>query len=287
MSRSVRVRAAQSVVETSVMGLTGPQGVLPMHYTATLIEQVQGERGERYSPLRDFLDIFQHRALSFFYRAWQKYRLPGLREDMQARDPTQVDLITLALQALGGFAARGGHRSSVDLETLVYYVGHFAHFPRSASALESLLGDYFEFPVTVISFVGQWLRLAQKDRSRLTLEDQRAEANCRLGSTLVVGMRMWSRETKFRIRMGPLNHDQFCQFLPGGLGLRRVRELVRLFVGQQFDFDIQLVLLRQEVPAARVRFDTQCRLGWNSWLLATPPAANADDAIFELAEDFA
>ncbi len=47
-------------------------GVLPHHYTELVIRRLQ----LRDTSLRDFLDVFHHRALSFFYRAWKKYRPP-------------------------------------------------------------------------------------------------------------------------------------------------------------------------------------------------------------------
>jgi type VI secretion system protein ImpH len=53
-------------------GLTGPKGVLPPYYHRLLRRRLRA----RDPVLRDFLDIFNHRALSLFYRAWLKYRFP-------------------------------------------------------------------------------------------------------------------------------------------------------------------------------------------------------------------
>ncbi len=54
------------------MGLTGPQGVLPSQYTELLMDRVR----YKDTALWSFLDIFTHRMVSFFYRAWEKYRFP-------------------------------------------------------------------------------------------------------------------------------------------------------------------------------------------------------------------
>src|SRR5262245_18194950 len=54
------------------MGLTGLLGVLPRHYTELLLERVR----HKDQTLRDFLDFLNHRLISLFYRAWEKYRFP-------------------------------------------------------------------------------------------------------------------------------------------------------------------------------------------------------------------
>ena len=203
------------------MGLVGPQGVLPMHYSATLIELCQTERDGQICPLRDFLDLLQHRALSFFYRAWQKQRLPVAFEQGAVAPPPESagDSVTPALEGLGGFglpALQG--RIAVDRAALVYYVGHFAHFPRSAIALESMLTDYFELPVQVVAFVGQWLQLPRRDQTRLSAVRSSSDANCELGHTAVVGTRMWSRQTKFRRARRAARLVRFQEFCRVGRG---------------------------------------------------------------------
>ena len=51
-------------------GLNGPLGALPQHYTEIAIERLARKDGA----LLDFLDLFNHRLLSLFYRAWEKYQ---------------------------------------------------------------------------------------------------------------------------------------------------------------------------------------------------------------------
>lgn len=57
-------------MKVNFMGLTGPEGVLPLYYTALLAERAR--LGD--SSPADFFDIFNHRIISLFFLAWEKYR---------------------------------------------------------------------------------------------------------------------------------------------------------------------------------------------------------------------
>ena len=256
------------------MGLTGLLGVLPRHYTELLLE-----RGRRKDwTLRDFLDIFNHRLISLFYRAWEKYRLPLVYEAAAWRHQENdrcsqylFDLIGLGTKGLRG-------RMGVADKGLLFYTGLLAQHPHSASALMGFLQDYFGVPVDVVQFIGQWLALAPESRSRLGP----GEAHNILGVSAVAGARVWDQQAKFRLRLGPLTFAQFCQFLPAGSAFRQLVQLSRFFAGQEQDFEVQLVLQASEVPCCRLglRGEGAPRLGWSAWLKTREFTHDATDAIF-------
>src|SRR5262249_26047705 len=133
------------------MGLTGPMGTLPRVYTALVLERLR----QRDRTLADFLDLFNHRLVSLFYRAWAKYR-PHLRVTEDRRDTLSTYLFSFF--GLGTHGLR--RRIAVDDRALLFYTGLLAQRPRSAVGLCALLGDYFgDVPVRVDQFVGQWLHL--------------------------------------------------------------------------------------------------------------------------------
>jgi type VI secretion system protein ImpH len=263
------------------LGLTGPAGVLPAHYTRLLLERV---RKFRDHALRDFLDLFHHRLIALFYRAWAKYRLPIAyeRAHLDSGGPG-MDPCTRVLYSLIGFGT-GRLRGCLEVpdEALLYYAGHFAHFPRSAVALEALLRDYFGLPIRVAQFQGQWLYLSPEDRSLLPSAARPLGQNGQLGVSCVAGGRVWDVQGKFRLRVGPLTYEQFRHLLPNTLGLRSLGQLTRAYVGAELDFDVQLVLLASEVPWCRLapRGADHPRLGWNTWVRSRPFERDVEDAVF-------
>lgn len=285
------------------LGLTGPTGVLPRHYTELLMRLDRERRDpERYA-LRDWFDLFNHRLASLFHRAWEKYRA-YLGYERSGGDPSARDPFTFALLCLVGLgqpalngrlrvrSVRPGTESRrpetlarVDDLALVYYGGLLAHRPRSAVALEALLRDYFGLPVEVRQFQGQWLQLDPVNQTRLGDGD----GNNRLGYNALAGERVWDVQSKFRIRLGPLGYRQFRSFLPdhGPNPDRKaffvLGHLVRYFVGPELDFDVQLLLRAGDVPDSPLpgQGEDGPALGWNVWLHSQPLTADADDAVFE------
>src|SRR5262245_2705359 len=155
------------------MGLTGPMGVLPHHYTELLMERAR----YKDTALWDFLDLFNHRMISLFYRAWEKYRFPIAYERGQ-------DRFTEFLYNFIGLGTGGLRRNRLNMpdEGLLFYSGLIAQRPHSAGAAEAILGDYFGVDASVTQFKGQWLKLEAEDLSRL------GSANCELGINTVAGV---------------------------------------------------------------------------------------------------
>jgi type VI secretion system protein ImpH len=294
-----------SVMVQAFLGLTGPNGVLPRHYTELLVRLDRERRGPDADPLRDWLDLFNHRLTSLFYRAWEKYRTFLGRERAGAdhpgldQDPFTFGLLSFVglgtpslrnrLVVGGGVEGRGPSPPAtsgarVDDFSLVHYSGLLSNRPRSAIGLEAILHDYFGLGVEILQFRGRWLALEPASQSRLAS----GKAGNRLGVDAVIGERAWDIQGLFRVRLGPLTYGQFLEYLPDrsrGRGSEApflLAHLVRLYAGPEFDFDLQLVLKVGEVPQCRlpVGGSVGAILGWNSWLASEPLAADADDAVF-------
>lgn len=244
----------------TLFGLYGAQGVLPRHYTTLLLEhERRRDRG-----LRRFFDLFNHRLISFLFRVNEKHRYVSVRR-RDGQDP-----ITGCLSALlgrePGAAARGTGRA-VPGQELLRYVGLFTQRPRSVQGLVALLRDYFDgIPLGVAQFIGRWVALPVQDQGRL---DAGAGTN-QLSRTLVIGERIWDRQGKFRVLVGPLGYDEFVAFQPGGLHFAPLCELVREYIGHHLHFDVLPLLRAEDVPPLTLDATSERapRLGRNTWFPA-------------------
>lgn len=246
------------------MGMIGAVGVLPSHYTELVVERVR----YRDKTLWEFLDIFTHRSVSLFFRAWEKYRFPIGYERVgttgnQRGAESQSDDFTDFLFDFIGLGTRG-LRGKMNLpdESLLPYAGLISNKPVSVIALEQTLHDYFAVPVKVEQFFGQWLNLDEESITRL------GRINSRLGTSAVVGTRIFDVQSKFRVRIGAVGLEKFKAFLPDGAAHQAVCSVVRFLAGQEFDFDLQLVLIAKEVPSCilTTRAKRRPQLGWSSYL---------------------
>ncbi len=249
------------------MGLVGVSGVLPTHYTELVLDRIR----HRDTAMWSFLDIFTHRAVSLFYRAWAKYRFPVAYE--RGDDGFTSYLFDFA--GLGTKGLRG--RLDLEDESLLPYSGLIAQKPHTANALENILSDHFQTRAKVEQFFGQWLRLGSEDISKLGSE------NSHLGRNAIIGTRVWDQQSKMRIRLGPLDFKRFQAFLPNGSANASLQSIVKFFIGLEFDFDLQLILTAKAVPATilTTRAVRKPTLGWTTYLKTTPFSADDGQVILQ------
>ena len=264
-------------VKVAFYGMFGPSGVLPQHYTQMLADRAR----IRDFALRDFLDMFNHRLLSFFYRCWEKHQFPISYET--SRTAGLEDNVTGALRGLIGLRTEGlWNRQSVPSSDFLYFSGHFANRRPTANAIRSMIQSAFNVPVQVEQFVGQWMLIPEAEQSRIGMQPLGFSIGNRLGFEVVAGQRVRDYQNKFRVRIGPLSFSRFQELNPDSPKLRQVFDHIRLYVGPQFDFDLQVVLKRDEVATAQLGNPKSASLGWNTWLGDWKKPHDADDAVFQL-----
>jgi type VI secretion system protein ImpH len=227
--------------------------------------------------LAAFLDLFNHRLVSFFYRAWEKHRPPVLYELGAARGRTP-DPFTHALFDLVGMGTDGLRgRMRVHDESLVLYAGLIAQTPHSASALRAILRDYFGVSIEIDQCVGDWYVLEEADRCYLEPEMERNQ----LGESAFLGDQVWNQQGRFRIRVGPVGLGRFLDFLPDGRAMAKLVQFTRYLAGQALAFEVQVFLRAEDVPYCRLDDEGHDapRLGEMAWLKTGEFVTAAGDAV--------
>lgn len=254
-------------VLVAFFGLFGPHGPLPLHLTEYARDRLRHFKDATFAR---FADIFHHRLLCLFYRAWADAE-PVVHHDRPRDDRFQRYIGSTFGLATGGLR----DRDAMPDYTKLYYAGHLGCQTRHPHGLEAMLGEFFDMPVRIEEFIGEWLEIPDDQRWLLGVTERGGQ----LGGTVTVGARVWSCQHKFRIVIGPIGLDDYRSLLPGEHRLERLVAIVRNYVGYELAFDVQLVLKNVEVPPLRLARDGQ--LGWTSWLGPHRLGLDADEVVIE------
>ena len=262
-------------ITPNIMGLLGSTGVLPSHYTERIAAHQMYQKDD--GP-RAFLDTYSNRSLALFYDAWRKYRL----ELKYQRDGTDTFLpLLLSLAGLGSGTLR--QRLADDMggavldESIGYFAAAIRHRPASAIQIARVLAEYFGQPVKAEQFIGCWYDVPSGQQTML------AGANARLGAGAMVGERVWQRDLRLRLVVGPLDGAGYRAFLPGGLAARALTSIVAMFTGVTLEYEVELVILAAHVRGVALTDQPAgCRLGWDTYLVAGPQTNNRRDVRYEI-----
>lgn len=258
----------------SFMGFTGPNGTLPLHYCERLIAHQLHKRD--HAPAA-FLDTYSNRAVALFYSAWKKYRLELVHE---SKGKNGFLPLLMALGGLGSASLRdrlSQKNTAIADESLAFYAGALQHRPMSAVYLQSLLSDYFQVDVQVKQFVGRWYALPKEHSSCLGL------ANAQLGVSALAGQRVWQRDLRIGLKIGPLNKKDFARFLPREVAARALEQMLKMLVGLTLEFEVQLILRADDVGSCDLSdHRSSGRLGWDTFLTTAKQTRNRSDARYTL-----
>ena len=239
-------------------GLFGPMGPLPLHLTEAVRERLHA----RDATAARFADLFHHRALLLFYRAWAEAQ-PATHLDRPGDDA--FSRWVGSLFGAGGAVFAG--RDEVPDTDKRFFAAALARGPRSAEGLVQILAGTLGVSVRLEPFVGHWLSLPVQDRARLPGGRPPASAPA-LGRNAIAGHRVFDRQYRFRLHLGPMSYAQYERFLPGEPALRALRDWLRMAAGLAWSVDVVPWLEGAEVPAVAlgVKASQRGRLGRTAWL---------------------
>jgi type VI secretion system protein ImpH len=244
-------------LEVRFFGLFGPNGPLPYHLTEYARARSLHQGDDSFAR---FADLFHHRLLLLFYRAWAQAQ-PAVGLDRPGDDHFSTYVGSL----IGMGTASQQQRSAVHDHAKLHFAGLFSRQVRNAAGLEAMLSAYLRRTVRVEQFVGRWLGLEAAEQSRIGRTGlRRKNPSSMLGAGAVLGRTVWDRQHNFRIHIEALDAAAFESLLPGGKSLAALAALVEHYLGLEFGWDLQLWLQPEQVKPCRLgRFG---QLGWTSWL---------------------
>jgi type VI secretion system protein ImpH len=252
-------------------GLLGPNGPLPLHLTEYVRQR---QKHHKDLGLARFLDLFHHRMLSFLYRAWADAQ-PAVQLDRPDTDRFATYLG--ALSGIGMPSLRG--RDALPDSAKLYYTGRLGPQVRNAEGLRDLLADYFGVEVSIEEFVGEWTEIPERYRWSLGSGARGPDLPLlgRLGESTHIGSRVWLRQGRFRVELGPLSRAEFNRLAPRGSAVPALTALVRGYAGDALCWDLRLKLKSEAVPDFELGVST---LGQTSWLGGNSHAPS-DDLLFD------
>ena len=251
---------AKARLAVNFVGMFGANGPLPLHLTEYARDRA---RNHGDHTLVAFLDVFHHRMVSLFYRA------RAAADPAVSLDRPDSDRFADYVGSLFGIGAPAMHgRDEIGDFAKLHFAGLMANQRRPAAGLVTILRAYFKLPVELEQFVGHWMRIPLDGQTRIGMEDR----GNRLGTSAVLGKKVWDCQHKFRLVIGPLDYDDYERMLPGGASMTRLVDWVKNYAGTVLDWDVRLVLKRPEVPPLKLGSQ---KLGWTTYLASGPAARDA------------
>ncbi|KPF68815.1 hypothetical protein IP88_11665 [alpha proteobacterium AAP81b] len=272
-------------ITANVLGLLGATPALPPFYSEIQLQR----RRLRDRAMAAFVNIFDHRALSFFWRAVAKYNwtVNAERADGRAAGPVVPDPISGALLAFGGFATPAMRdRLAIDDAALVRLAHHFADTRRSAAGLELVLRRLTGLDVRVIEAEPVWMALPQGEQTRIGSVATARFA--RLGGTdpltglgaadaALIGAAVLDIQHHFVIAIGPLDWPALVDFCGNGGPRRVIGEICRLYAGLEYTPQLRLAIAGADVRPVRLGDPgVPAWLGRTCWLGDAGPALRQD-----------
>ena len=252
---SVSQSADRLKVRVFGLGLLGPNGPLPIHMTELVRERTESRRD---STLTDFLDIFHHRYLTHLYRAWaQAQSAAGL-------DRALDETFTRYVARLAGDEPSEVQNSALAPHARWASSAHRIRSARDPDGLVNSLNRYFGVPVRMHEFQLHWVPLEVQDQTQLG----HPRASGMLGLGAVAGEFIPDRQSRFRLVIGPLDLPGYLRLTPqgsaSGQDLPALVELVRSFIGLEYEWEVELLILADAAPPCSLGDGAQ--LGWSSWM---------------------
>ena len=244
-----------------LFGLFGPNGPLPIHITDYIRQRSRQQKDPTASA---FFNLFHHRLLSFYYRAWAD------SEPVTQLDRPHQSSLNKIIYSLGGahrhpdLSKTDKHKRFTPLEQC-YYTGRLSPRHCPAEGLAAILCDYFGLTFKVEPLIPRWVAIPPQDRMRL---QQDLFGSQQLGRSTIIGQRVRTAQQQINIVAYCPNFARFYDFLPHQYqDLTSLIAIVQRYLGNSVEWRLILKLKKHHIPQWQLGKSAQ--LGWTLWL-STP-----------------
>lgn len=249
------------------MGMLGPNGPLPVHVTEFILGRIISSKDRTQAR---FLDVFNHRFVSLFYRAWA-----SAQKSADYDRPEESRFAAYIGSLFGTGMPSLLNRDAVPDRAKLYFAGRLTCQTRNAEGLQAIVEGFFGIRTVIEEFSGFWMKIPEENQCRLG----ESPGTGSMGINAIAGTRKYETQLKFRIRMGPMKLRDLERLLPGGDSFKRLKAWVLNYVGYDLKWDVQCVVLAAEIPAAQL--GQMGRLGLSCWTKSHALTKDAEDPIFD------
>ncbi|MCG8529380.1 MAG: type VI secretion system baseplate subunit TssG [Desulfovibrionales bacterium] len=261
----VFISPLQSMLRVTFMGLAGAHGPLPYHMTEEMLTLSK----DKERAFEDFINLFNHRLITLFYKAVTKLRPTNAAAPHPSQSPFAQYLFAIA--GMGTPALRSDDPMKDGLAgvpdcALLPFAALLGTYPRSAAGLEQIITGHYGIPARVDSFTGEWLTIEPEDQTHIGTLGRNRE----LGENAVIGTQCWDQCAGFTLHLGPLSAHDYMRFLPEPAGKDRAAllKLVSFYAGTTLTCNISLELDEGEHLDMYLGKNGTA---WLGWIPGSPP----------------
>jgi type VI secretion system protein ImpH len=234
-------------LKNSYWGMLGINGSLPNHLTEYAIERNYRLKDKTFA---EFLDIFHHRFISLFYRAWAD------AECSVSHDRPEHDTFKQRISTFSGETNVQQEAFNQNQNIHQYLSGLFSQKNRSSKVLSQLLSESLHLDVSIAEFQGCWYDIEPSEKTRL------GSTNATLGMDSIIGERTFQRSFNFSINIGPIDYAQYMALLNNKQRIKSIIAITQKAVGQEYEFSINVLLKAYQTQPCQLG---SAQLGINSW----------------------
>jgi len=223
-------------VRTTFIGLYGVESPLPTAYIDDITQRRDG-----HEALSDFLDIFNHRLTTQYYRIWRKYSYPATFA------PGGTDRTSRYLLSLCGLGIEGCAQNIATPVSRFLALTSMMRLPTRTSegiiALVQLLAPETE------------ARVVAHDRCRIPLRNplaMSARHPVSMSNSPVMGSHATDVNSQVLLQLKTGNTNEAREWLPGGQLHTDLLALLQVYLGSRLHVRLQLTVLRSLLPDAQL-----------------------------------